>query len=203
MNPMSGFTLIAALAMVSLEIMRGVPQPYKLLRTKSTAGVSPASSAVVAVLAAVWLFYAIINKAWAATASGVFAFVFCTSTAVLVGHLTTPRLVLLPAVVTTCSLAVVVAAAARLGFTEEVTAAVIVGGTFAYGIPRLIAGLRSESLAGVSMLYLGINVADALVFGVYGAVIGLWAYVAYAVVQTASCVPVMVRWWLRPQLRRS
>jgi uncharacterized protein with PQ loop repeat len=187
--------------LVSLEFVRGVTQPYKLFRTNTASEVSPTSSAVIAVLAAVWLFYAVINEAWATTASGVVAFVFCTATAVLVGHLTSVRQVLIPAAVTTASLAAVATVGVLLGLGENVAGALIVGGTFAYGVPRLVTGLRPPPLAGVSMLYLGLNVADAAAFGIYGAVAGLEAYVAYAVIQAASCVPVMIRWRLRPQLR--
>jgi hypothetical protein len=97
--------------------------------------------------------------------------------------------------------ATVITLGAILGLRDEFTSAIIVGGTLAYGLPRVVTGLCSEALAGVSMLYLGLNVADALAFGVYGAVIGLWAYVGYAVIQTISCVPVMIRWWLNLHLR--
>ncbi len=201
MRSVSGFTFAAALVLVCLEVVRGVPQPYKLLRKGTADGVSPTASTIIAALSAVWLFYAVTNRAWASAASGLVALVFCTGTAVVVGRLTSARRSLMTALVAGVTLAAIVAVGAFLGLRDELMSVIIVGGTVAYGLPRVVAGLRSESLAGVSMLYLGLNVADALAFGVYGAAIGLWTYVGYAIIQTISCLPVMIRWWLNPHLR--
>lgn len=198
---MSGFTLAATLALVSLEVVRGAPQPYKMLRKGTADGVSPTTSAIIAVLAVVWLFYAIVSRAWASAASGLITLVLCTGTAVVACRLTSARRALVVAAIAGVLFATVITLGGILGLRDEFTSAIIVGGTLAYGLPRVVTGLRSEALAGVSMLYLGLNVADALAFGVYVAVIGLWAYVGYAVIQTISCVPVMIRWWLNSHLR--
>jgi uncharacterized protein with PQ loop repeat len=193
-----------AIVLCTLELVRGLPQPRKIARTARTDGVSATSTAIVAVLALTWLLYALWARAWAGVASGAIAAVLCVWCAGLVaahgGTQTRVRM----AAVAGMSAAVAGAAGAVgtvVGTGPTGLAVLLVGGTAAYGIPRLVTGMRSPSLAGLSPAYLGLNIVDAVVFGAYGMLVGLPGYVGYAAVQAVTCVPVLARWVLRPALR--
>lgn len=193
---------IIAVALCALELIRGLPQPRKVARTARTDGVSSASTAVVAVLALAWLSYAVWTQAWAGVASGTIAAVLCVWCAGLVATHSGERARM--AVVAGLGLGVAATAGVAgsvVGLGTGGLAVLLVGGTAAYGIPRLATGMTATSLAGLSPAYLGLNIADAAVFGIYGMLLGLPGYVGYAVVQAVTCGPVLVRWLLRPELR--
>jgi hypothetical protein len=185
------------------ELLRGFPQPWKLRRSGTAAGVSPASSAILMVAAAAWLVYAVWVAAWPAVLSGVVAATLTSWCALLVARLTnrTREMLRVGGVAAGCA-ASLAAVAAVLGAGPAGLAVVLVAGTAAYGVPRLVVGLSSPSLAGLSPLALGLNVADAAVFAVFGVMFAAPGYVGYAVVQIACSLPVLLRWALLPSLRR-
>ena len=188
--------VLVAAALFSVELARGLPQPLRITRAKTAAGVSATSTSVIAVLSVLWLLYALVSSAWAAALSGTVSAALCFWTAVAVSRHSGVLPVLRAAAVAVLGSAAIIGGISLAASTETALGVLIVAGTAAYGVPRLYTGLRSPSLEGVSALYLTLSVFEALIFGVYGALGGYGAYVAYGVIQVASCVPVLVRMWL-------
>ena len=183
-------------------MIRGLPQPLKIHHSGRIDGVSPASTALIAVVSLVWLAYAVWVWSPPTILSGVAAAVATIWCAVLVWRLSAHRrLMFQVAAIALAVSAAVAGGAALFGLGSGGLAVVLTAATVFYGVPRLIAGMTSVSLAGVSPAYLALNVADAVVFGVIGVWVSAPGYVGYAVIQIATSLPVLLRWVLRPAVR--
>lgn len=196
-------TAIFALLLVALEVGRNLPAPLKVRKSRSSQGVSPVSSGVLLVAAFVWLFYAVASHAVAA----IFASV---ALLVVVGwwmvELLRAGMQKKPFWLAFSSGTLVLCGVALIDHFNNLEASGLAIMTVAvglgFGIPRLWVGLSSKSLAGMSGLYLALNLVDATAFGVYGYLIGAWGYVAFGFIQIATSGPVLIRWFLSPQMRQ-
>ena len=110
-------------------------------------------------------------------------------------------ILLLTFVVSTITVTIVIIASVIFeAGTTPLTILVVLSGV-AFGVPRLFVGMRYSSLAGLSSLYLLLNIIDAATFGIYGLLNETWGFSAYAPTQIITTLPVLIHWFLFPQLR--
>jgi uncharacterized protein with PQ loop repeat len=167
-----------------LFISRLLPQPLRLVRTGLPEGVSPLAATNAVVSETAWLVYGLqagLVPVWA------------VSVAALVPGLWTVALVrrqvsrgdLARAAIW---LGVILAAAltGRLGVVLGVSVLVSVG-------PQVWTAIRADDLRGLSMYTWLIAIADALMWGAYGLVVGDGALLGYAAVLVTAAVVVLAR----------
>jgi hypothetical protein len=196
------FTIFAAVGLTALELVRNVPAPLKVRRTGSTAGLSSFSMGVLVLVGVMWLVYAMWVGAVAAIVSS-----FCV--AVVLGWWcfemwkagANKRKIITGTGVGAIILGAVATVSVLADWGSTGVGVLLVVSGVAFGVPRLVVGLRADSLTGVSGWYLALNLADALIFGMYGWHVGAWGYVGFGVVQLCTSGPVLLRWALSPSLR--
>jgi uncharacterized protein with PQ loop repeat len=189
-------------AMVAQELVHYVPQPLKIRRTQSIAGVSPSAITLVAVMSAVWFAFAIWEKAWAAAASGAVVMGLAAWTVIEVARHGANLARMARVALGSITVVITVTAAAWVfGFESAGLSVLLLTATVAHGVPRLVVGLTAPSLRGLSATYLALNICDGALYGAYGALINVPTYMAFALVQVATSAPVLLRWMMRPELR--
>jgi uncharacterized protein with PQ loop repeat len=186
-------TAASALAVVASTIflIRLLPQPVRLWRTRVAAGVSPVAAANAVTSASAWLAYGLAHGLLAVWAVSVAALVPGVWTVTLLRREFGRRELL--------CVAVVVA-----GFVLSAVAGVL-GAALALGVlvtagPQVWRALRRADLRGIAAATWVVAVADALSWGVYGVVIGDRALQGYGAVLLASAAIVLGRlaWTQRP-----
>jgi hypothetical protein len=194
--------VVLGTVLVAQELVHYLPQPLKIRRKGSIAGVSPSAVTLIAVMSLVWLGFAVWEQAWAAVASGTVVAALAGWTVVEVARHggNVGRMIRVGAFSSTVVAAVTLSSWAA-GLESVGLSALLLAATAAHGIPRLVVGLTAPSLRGLSALYLSLNVCDGLLYGLYGFAADIPTYTIFAVLQVATSLPVLLRWLARPDLR--
>lgn len=202
MTENANFVATLGAAMVAQELIHYVPQPLKIRRTGTTAGVSPSAVTLIAVMSVVWFAFAVWEQAWAAAASGAVVVMLTTWTVVEVARHGGSIARMVRVALASATVVIAVSSLAwALGMESAGLAVLLLTATVAHGIPRLAVGLTAPSLGGLSATYLTLNIFDGVLYGTYGALIDVPTYMAFACIQVITSAPVLLRWLLRPQLR--
>lgn len=197
-------SILIATAFIALALARNVPSPLRVRRARSASGLSPSSAGLIIGSSVAWTVYAAWESAWEGAASSTVVIVVLMWWAVeMVRFGSSWRRITVAATASLAVIAAVVTASIAVGAGTMPLAVLVVLSGLAFGLPRLVVGMRSPSLAGVSALYLSLNLADALVFGAYGVVIGMWGFPAHAITQVVTSPPVLLRWFARPDLQHT
>lgn len=165
-------------------LTRLLPQPVRLIRTGVPDGVSPLASLNASIADAGWLLYGLhagLPPVW--VVSGL-AFVPSVWTTILLAR----RIGRADIAVAAAWAATIVAAYAlgRPGTVLALSVLVSLG-------PQLIVAIRRDELRGLAPATWIIALADAALWGTYGAMVGDGALVAYAVVLSSIAVVILGR----------
>lgn len=163
-------TVLSAALLLTIELLRSVPAWWRVRTQHSAAGLSPVSLGVLAGTGAGWLTVALLVHslpALLATALWlVFHLLLCAVT--VRAARATVRPLLLSAALSLLATALSALLGAALGSVTDALGLLLAGATVAYSLPALLAGLRSETTAGLSVLALSANSVEGGLYLIAG-----------------------------------
>ena len=180
---MSSATALSLVAS-AIFLIRLLPQPARLWRTGVTAGVSPVAAANAVTSASAWLAYGLVHG---------LVVVWVVSVAALVPGVWTVTLLRREFGRSDVLAAAAVVSAFLLSAVLGVLGAALALGVLVTAGPQVWRAIRRSDLRGIARATWFVAIADALLWGTYGLVIGDRALLGYGVVLATSAVIVLGR----------
>jgi len=195
--------VLAAVGLLFVELLKSLPANLRVHRTGSAEGYSDVSLGILLGVAPGWILLGILSHAPAVTVACVLWTVLHLALCVQMARVRPAgaRRLWSSAVATWSLLAVIVLAGATGGNAAASLGAAIALSTLLYGWPALVAGMRSPSTLGLSVMTLGLKTAEGMIYLVAGLGVGLLSpaghfvlgFFAYGVLAIGYNAPVLVR----------
>ncbi len=175
---------ILAIVASVVFLIRLLPQPMRLARSRVTTGVSPSAALNAVVSAVAWITYGALHRYPVVWGVSVLALVPCTWQALLLRrHVTKRDLVSVAGFV---AVLLIAAALGVLGLALAGTVLVTTG-------PQVRRVLREHDLSGIAPATWWVAIVDAVTWGAYGWAISDAALIGYFVALLAAAVIVLTR----------